>query len=1245
MDSSFFSYSSPISYFQPLQSPCATSFFSCEPAPYEDLGAKYESISSKVCGWAGELGKDHDLRQGAAHGAWREPQTPFQVSTELPSSELIPTAQRQPRVDFVSSATAMKSIFRASFDTESDVGVAVHRLGDWLVIDDGSELSWCPHRDGPDEDLWVERVRVSEQHHRACLAQVEAATAKSREAQQRLEQVRAMLWEAEMAASQADAELREALAEASRAAEACEHLKAPANDSFDDLPDFGASSPLFEDDMPEFCPQEDPQLFRNFLGHSIRQLQDEPHAHVEDEQEEHKAKKADASPCQGELVLLDGPPASFHQVGVWKIADDASVVVGSRLLCLGNSEHPKLTLYLHDDRMISDTMLLEHWVECLMAGVPEFAVCFHRDGAVQSYSLYKLSELQRFLEERMELGRRVQMTLEVLRWIKRQCRLEGCSYWLSKDKKDSSLKLIKLSNDETQDDRRQALADSSAVASGLVLKNTFLHLPEEDEAGDFRRALSCPARFLGSDDPCQVSPFCSRVSALFFRRAVSSKPGPDAARFFRQVLDLEAFASSNSDDDDRPPEGVTAGRVALQACSHLGLALCELSHEDDAAASAASSSASASARAAALLGQLRRDVPAVCARYRLLPMWAPPLSAANAAGSAGFGGSSGSSGSGESASFTRTAWAPLLFAALPPWPGASAKASPPAPLATALAAAAVALRRCGDAWALSQVSEEDRKRLEALAAPTSALALLRLASLAGSLSQRRQDMIWRALVAGRKFGLLDVSPGPDVQPLFAHLPSREELLLRLEYVSGRTLQLFAAETEAGASRLAAEDVSESLLDELENGLARLEGCAGAVNSEEDARHVLREGPAAWCVRAAKHIERSIRLLPQDIVEARSQRGCSTLLNQLMMTLSVSLSEAAVSSAELEKLGRDPPDGLPSEALAESYEQLCRAEDLAEAAGHKAGEALARASRGHLCSLAADAVVHAGLRRGDPFGYVLSPEEVEVLRSLCEDDEPDQQDALLFLGRLGDRAVSETFAARLDPIVEPDAAAVLAVMASGALQAAVARLRASPPPGPAEEQRRAVQDMLAQALQLLPGEGAMSSGIATLDRQAAVLAAQAHMALSEVLSVQQSRSGRQRQRAPWHLEKARSALHRASSGANLEGDIVDLLLMRAHLLAQILCQGTRKPEQGFEELISASHIHASMASEDRVAGRSAQIQAAWLECGAVLLDALRSTLRVVCTSKTANEGWKELYRFALKLEASELSDLVLAYAKL
>ena len=177
------------------------------------------------------------------------------------------------------------------------------------------------------------------------------------------------------------------------------------------------------------------------------------------------------------------------------------------------------------------------------AGVPEFAICFHRDGAVQrgpqdvtahallltlahlfvpdinadaeicfsaasalrSYSLYKVSELQSFLEERTlpaftsgtvaqfwlsgsgfllrlrngarQAGAddvRIQSLLlaaclmdplassltrlEVLRWIKRQpgsqvphfdphgqqcrirfrCRLEGCSYWLSKDAREAT---------------------------------------------------------------------------------------------------------------------------------------------------------------------------------------------------------------------------------------------------------------------------------------------------------------------------------------------------------------------------------------------------------------------------------------------------------------------------------------------------------------------------------------------------------------------------------------------------------------------------------------------------------------------------------------------------------------------------------------------------------------------------------------------------------------------------------------
>ncbi|CAE7487001.1 Edrf1 [Symbiodinium natans] len=1316
MESSLFSQPA-ISYFQPFQSPCGPSLISCEPVACEDFGAKYESISSKVCGWAGELGKDHDLRQGADCARLFSQTAPFQVSAEFPSSELIPTAQRQPRVDFLSSATAMKSIFRASFDTESDVGVAVHRLGDWLVIDDGSELSWSPPPSSPDNTEWAERVRTAEQQHDECLARVEAARLKLFDSQQYVEKVRSMLWNAEVAAKQADDELREALAEAQQAAEACERLKLhEATAPFFETEAEGRGEPVVEEDAvaADASHQEDPQLYRNFLGHSIRQLQDEP---TETENTKPKEREVDTcSACQnGELVLLDSPPASFHQVGIWKIAEDASVVVGSRLLCLGNSEHPKLTLYLHDDKMISDTMLLEHWVECLMAGVPEFAVCFHRDGAVQSYSLYKVSELQSFLEERMELGRRVQMTLEVLRWIKRQCRLEGCSYWLSKDKKDSSLKLIKLSGADTpppssSQARPLPPCSSTGAPQGLVLKNTFLDIPDEDsDSEDFRRALSCPARFLGTcemDDLSHVSPLCGRVSALFFRRAVSSAPSSAAAHFFRQVLDLEAFStnsgiawSGTTDETGGPAPDGTGGRAALQACSHLGLALCELqgfgeagtikgkgAAEEDLADLAdlqkprecGASTSSASAQAAALLAGLRGDVPIPATRgrgrHRMLPLW---------------GGA-----------HEKMEVAPFLFIAVPPWPGASSQRSSRTP-ALQVSCALAALGRTADALSL-QLAGEDEKRLHILALPTAALILLQLASAMAAMMiqgdccehglKTARALLWRTLLAGQKFAALDAAdpPRPELQPFFSHLPSKEELLVRFEHLCGRTLLLFASSDDKAKapSPLSEAPAAAAAWEALDRQLCRLEGWLDMQNSngkveaslarllpdqvEEESRWDLHDGSQVrahrWRIRAAWHLERSVRLLPSCILEARSQRCCSSLLNQIMMTFATSLSEAAVGLLGQAELRKDAAGGSTSlmQVLKAAYEQLSRAEDLATAAGHKAAAALAQASRGHLCALAADCIVDA-LHRGD----CNSAEQADVVQCLLEDEDitlNDDQDEIVLVGRLGDRAVAETYAAMrsTDPVVEPDAASVLALMASGALQAAVARLRALPPPDLSEEQCRHIAlDMLGQAVQLLPGEGCSSAsavGNVSVDRQCAILSAQAHMTLSKVHSsleigtwACQDRTRQQQKAATWHLDRVRAALHRASQPVRFEDHlVVTAMLIHVHVLHAGLiscgCVTTKKPhERSLEELIAASRLATTEDGSSGFAGDCVlplQLQTAWMETKTVALDRLRHVLRVLCTGKASSsvEGWKNLYRYALKLQPSELSELVSAYEK-
>mmetsp|Transcript_23365 Transcript_23365/g.59013 ORF Transcript_23365/g.59013 Transcript_23365/m.59013 type:complete len:645 (+) Transcript_23365:24-1958(+) len=610
----------PIAYFQPLDSPphtCQPSFISCEPSsgcrsPPAGGGSgslpEFETISSKVCGWAGELRKDHDLRQPRSdHCAWlfSEQAAPFHGGAELPSSSLISTAQRQPCVDFLSSAAAMKNIFRAACSEESDVGVMVHRLGDWLVLDDGTEIPACigaqPRRRGKDKLLEVQRRRA-EQRHTAAVARAEAAEARAGEAHRRLEEARAALWRAEEDARLAQEALREAVADAAQAAEDRDRLCAgqqPQQQPQQQRPqqratcagDGGAVGQEHQCQEDQALPgrgvsldvevdaPEELQLYRNFLGHSIRLLQDEP-ARV----------AADAPPPaapRGELVALDGPAAAFRQVGVWKIADDASVVVGSRTLCLGNAEHPKLTLFLHSTNVLSDMQLLEHWVECVIAGVPEFAICFHRDGAVQSYRLYNVSELGDFLEERLAIGQKLQMTLEILRWIKRQCCFEGCTYWLSKSKNEPTLKLFNLSGTAATTARDSVKLDQAIVCMDaslnreLVLKNTFLHVHEVDDIDEtvsLRRTQSCPARCYSWVDTEEVEvprtslslPLRKRVSALFFRRAVSLPPGTDASRFFQLALDLEASGASPRRGD------LPERRLLLQSCCHLGLAICEL---------------------------------------------------------------------------------------------------------------------------------------------------------------------------------------------------------------------------------------------------------------------------------------------------------------------------------------------------------------------------------------------------------------------------------------------------------------------------------------------------------------------------------------------------------------------------------------------------------------------------------------------------------------------------------------------
>eukprot|EP00928_Gymnodinium_smaydae_P026872 TRINITY_DN20965_c0_g2_i1.p1 TRINITY_DN20965_c0_g2~~TRINITY_DN20965_c0_g2_i1.p1 ORF type:complete len:462 (-),score=106.12 TRINITY_DN20965_c0_g2_i1:31-1392(-) len=290
-----------------------------------------------------------------------------------------------------------------------------------------------------------------------------------------------------------------------------------------------------------------------------------------------------------------------------------------------------------------------------------------------------------------------------------------------------------------------------------------------------------------------------------------------------------------------------------------------------------------------------------------------------------------------------------------------------------------------------------------------------------------------------------------------------------------------------------------------------------------------------------------------------------------------------------------------EALAACDLQLGSAENFADAAGRNAACELLRASRAHLCSLAADALVSRALVGASLVGIdvsgggaasagssIVSDRETAALEMLLPSEDDDSEGCSQnknaanstvtlgsWVGRLGDYSVTECLDAykAIDSVVESAASLALASMCSGALQAAAQRLRALPPGGDAEavsvECRRAALSMLTRAVQVLPtaataagaaGSGstaassAASAGRYALGSAAVVaagnaglvagrLAAHAHLLQGEVLSERGGGGERLQRTAAWHLSRAGTALHGLQDA---ESPLGATAILRAHL---------------------------------------------------------------------------------------------------
>ncbi len=127
--------------------------------------------------------------------------------------------------------------------------------------------------------------------------------------------------------------------------------------------------------------------------------------------------------------------------------EDIRMLIGSDMPIFGDSEHPSVSLRLHNaDKPINVLTGLDYWLDNLMCQVPEVLMCYHLDGIVQNYELVKTEDLPNM--EGCKFSPRVvrDVAKNILSFLKSNAAKEGHTYWLFKGKDDDVAKLYDLTS-------------------------------------------------------------------------------------------------------------------------------------------------------------------------------------------------------------------------------------------------------------------------------------------------------------------------------------------------------------------------------------------------------------------------------------------------------------------------------------------------------------------------------------------------------------------------------------------------------------------------------------------------------------------------------------------------------------------------------------------------------------------------------------------------------------------------------
>lgn len=151
--------------------------------------------------------------------------------------------------------------------------------------------------------------------------------------------------------------------------------------------------------------------------------------------------------------------SSFQHNVLWQF-EDIQMLVGSNLPIFGGGKYPAVSLRLREcGNPINVLTGLDYWLDNLMCNVPEVAMCYHLDGIVQYYDLYKTEELPDLEGSNFSPKVVKDVAQNILSFMKANCTREGHTYWLFKATGSDVIKLYDLTSicQQRTDDKTENL--------------------------------------------------------------------------------------------------------------------------------------------------------------------------------------------------------------------------------------------------------------------------------------------------------------------------------------------------------------------------------------------------------------------------------------------------------------------------------------------------------------------------------------------------------------------------------------------------------------------------------------------------------------------------------------------------------------------------------------------------------------------------------------------------------------------